>query len=62
MGTFEACSILLFRDANSSCNLGQTSNVSISLGLDLGVIDTINLGDSFMEIANCLFYRDAYSF
>jgi len=62
MGTFEACYILLFRDVNSFCNLGQASHVSISLGLDVGVIDTFDLGDSVMEIANCLFYRDAFSF
>jgi len=62
MGTFEACSILLFRDVISSCNLGQASHVSISLDSDFGVIDTLDLGDYFIRIANCSFFKDACSF
>ena len=57
MDALEACSILLFKDKISSCNLGQASHVPMSL--DLGDFGTLTLGDSLGGITNCSFFRYA---
>jgi len=60
MDALEACSILLFRDTISSCNLGQASHVPMSL--DLGDFGTLILGDFLGGIVNCAFIKGACSF